>query len=348
LTNLARVSLEVSRLLPVVLRFSIPISTGSTAFYKPPIILKGLTMRNFTIQAVMGLLLYIFAFYCFALEPEPRKWNHLPMNVNFSGVTYVYSEADIFTDPALKLENVELVEHIWLAKYIRTFEVFNKSARIDITQGYIEAEWQGLLDGTPAKAKRSGLSDSFVTISVNLYGAPPLEGKAYRAYRVAAENETIVGVALKVRLPTGEYMDDKLLNLGGNRFVFKPQVGMVHNWGQWTVEATGEVAYYMDNNEFFDGNKLEQRPLYFVHGHLMYTVRSGLWVGVSTGYDYGGSTHINGQDKIDKKENVGWVLSATYPISPTMGAKLGYIDTRTKASTGLDSQSLTATLSYLW
>jgi hypothetical protein len=55
---------------------------------------------------------------------------------------------------------------------------------------------------------------------MNLYGAPPLSGKDYAAYRAKMDVETIVGAGLAVRLPTGQYMDDKLINLGENRFVF--------------------------------------------------------------------------------------------------------------------------------
>ncbi len=31
---------------------------------------------------------------CFAVEPEPRKWNYLPLGANFAGVGYVYTEAE--------------------------------------------------------------------------------------------------------------------------------------------------------------------------------------------------------------------------------------------------------------
>ena len=67
---------------------------------------------------------------------------------------------------------------------------------------------------------------------MNLYGAPPLKGKEFAAYRAKVDVETIVGTALVVHLPTGDYMDDKLINLGSNRFTFWPQFGVVHNRGK--------------------------------------------------------------------------------------------------------------------
>jgi hypothetical protein len=120
---------------------------------------------------------------------------------------------------------------------------------------------------------------------INLYGSPPLQGKEYAAYRTATEVETIVGAGLSVQLPTGHYFEDKLINLGTSRFTFRPQFGVVHSWGDWSLEATGFVALYTDNNEFFNGRKLEQDPLYIIRGHLIYTFHPGVWAGASAGYD---------------------------------------------------------------
>lgn len=193
---------------------------------------------------------------CHALELEPRQWSHLPLGTSIFGIGYADTQSDIFVDPVLELEDVEMDRQTWLARYIRAFEVFGKSARIDLTQGYIEAEWDGLLEGGPASTSRSGWSDTFVRFAVNLYGAPPLRGPEFAAYRARTETQTIVGVGLAVRLATGEYMEDKLLNLGQNRQVFRPQLGVVHRRGKLTAELTGEVAFYTDNDEFFNDNEL--------------------------------------------------------------------------------------------
>ncbi|MBW2194015.1 MAG: transporter [Deltaproteobacteria bacterium] len=297
---------------------------------------------------VLVLFTIGFVFPCFALEPEPGKWNHLPLGTNFVGVGYGYTEADILFDPALLLEDVEMELHTWAGKYIRTFELFEKSARIDLTQAYQEGEWTGLLDGVQASTSRSGLSDTFLRFAANLYGAPPLSGKEFVAYRSEVEVETIVGMALTVRLPTGDYMEDKLINLGGNRFAFRPQLGVVHTRGKWTTEATGEVAFFTDNDEFFNGKTLGQKPLYIVDGHLIYTFEPGLWIGASFGWDYGGEISVDGVDKDDTKQNIAWALSFAYPINRSSGFKVKYIGTRTREATGFDSNTVTSSLSFMW
>jgi len=296
----------------------------------------------------LGLFAWSLMHPCHALDLEPRQWSHLPVGTNFAGVGYAYTRADISFDPVLRIEDAELKLKTLAGKYIRTFGIFEKSARIDLTQAYQQGDWTGFLDGVPASVSRSGWSDTFLRVAVNLYGAPPLSGKEFVAYRAGVRDDTIVGLGLAVRLPTGEYMEDKLINLGQNRFTFRPQLGINHTHGKWTTEMTGEIAFYTENDEFFNGNTLEQKPTYIVHGHLIHTFRPGLWVGVAVGYDYGGESRINGTNKDDNKQDIAWALRFAYPIDRHSGFKVAYIGSRKLEPTGIDSDTLTAGLSFSW
>jgi hypothetical protein len=295
-----------------------------------------------------GLIAASLLLPCHAMELEPRQWSHLPLGTNFAGMAYAYTKADIAFDPVLLLDDVEMNLQTWAGKYISTFGLFGKSARIDLTQAYQKGDWSGLLDGMPASTSRSGWSDTFVRMAVNLYGAPPLERREFAAYRSGLHIDTIVGMGLVVRLPTVEYMEDKLINLGQNRYAFRPQLGISHTRGKWTAELTGEAAFYTDNDEFFNGNKLEQEPIYIIHGHLIYSFRPGLWVSASVGYDYGGENTVNGIEKDDNKQDAGWGLTVAYPINRQTGIKATYIGSRKLESTGLDSDTLMASLSFSW
>ena len=305
-------------------------------------------MKTFVRGCLLLQLFLLFACPCIAENLEPRRWSHLPIDTNFAGTGYAYTEADIGLDPVLRIEDVQMEMHSWAAKYIRTFELFDKTARIGLMQAYQEGRWSGILDGVPKTVNRSGWSDTLLRFAINLYGAPPLQGKEYVAYRAATEVETIVGAGLSVQLPTGEYMDDKLINLGTNRFTFRPQFGIVHTRGKWSMEATGTVALYSDNSEFFNGRKLEQDPLYIIQGHLIYTFRPGLWAGASAGYDYGGRSTVDGTKKDDRKENLAWAFSFGFPVTRHLGVKVAYIGTRTQKSVGFDSDTFVMGISTFW
>ena len=306
-------------------------------------------MAQFSRWFFCGVMMsFGLAIPCYGQEVEPRRWSHVPVGLNFATVGYVYSEAEISDNPALQLEDVEASVHTVLAKYIRTFELFQKSARIDIAQAYQKGRWTGLLDGNPASTDRAGWTDTVARLAVNIYGAPPLSGKSFGAYRASLNEETVVGMALAVHLPTGEYMEDRLINLGTNRFTFRPQMGVVHSWGKWSTELTGSAWIFTDNDEFFGGNKLETAPLYVMQGHAWYTFRPGLWLGAGVGYAYGARSTLNGEEKDDRKGNLGWVISLAYPLTRDWGVKLGYVGLRRLESTGNDVDSIVLGLSYAW
>lgn len=308
---------------------------------------------NFHLQFAF---LFIFGAVCaiplssisLAEELEPRRWTHLPINTNFIGGGFAHTDADISFDPVLKIEDGQADLHTWLAKYIRTFTLFDKTARVDLLQGYKEGRWTGLLDGVPTTVRRSGWTDTRLGFSVNLYGAPPLQGKEYAAYRAKLNTETIIGAGMSLQLPTGDYMDDKLINLGTNRYTFRPRLGLLHTRGKWTVEVTGVVELYTDNTDFFNGKELENDPLYVIHSHLIYTLRPGVWAGLSAGYDYGGRSTVDGVEKNDRKQNVGWAVSLGFPVARNLGFKLAYIGTRTQESTGIDSDTYAVGFSAFW
>jgi len=107
-------------------------------------------------------------------------------------------------------------------------------------------------------------------LSVNFLGAPALKGKAYQAFRASHPVNTVVGAALAVTLPFGAYNNERLLNLGQNRLIFRPQIGVVHTRGHWSYELTGSVFLFGDNDKFSvtaNGNRIPSmrfKPTLFI------------------------------------------------------------------------------------
>lgn len=300
---------------------------------------------GFCLITLLGLF---FTSSSVAEELEPRRWSHLPIDMNFTGAAYAYTDADIGFDPVLKLKNVQMDLHTWAAKYIRTFSLLDRTARVSVLQAYQEGRWSGSVAGVPSSIKRSGWSDTFLRFAINLYGSPPLKGKEYAAYRAKNKAETIVGAGLSVQLPTGDYMSDKFINLGTNRYTFRPQLGVVHTRGKWSLETTGTIAIHTDNTDFFNGKKFEQDPLYTINSHLIYAFRPAVWASASVGYDYGKKSTIDGVKKDDLKQNLAWALSFGFPINRHLGVKMAYIGTRTQESTGVDSDTFALGFSAFW
>jgi hypothetical protein len=265
----------------------------------------------------------------FCQELEPRRWSHLPTGINFVGLGTAYTFGDIFFNPALQIEDSDVKTMGIAAAYIRTFDMFGKSARIDMSLPYAEGRWEGLLAGEPAQTDRKGLGDSRLRLSVNLLGAPPLKGKAFAGYRAENPVSTTAGAAVAVTLPTGEYHSEQLINLGGNRWVIRPQMGVLHQRHKWQFELTGSVFLFGDNKDFWMERGLKQDPLWFIQGHAVYTFRPGLWASLSTGYAHGGRSHVAGLPLDDDSRLSYWKISVGVPITPRQGLNFSFAAGRT-------------------
>ncbi|NRB42169.1 MAG: transporter [Pseudomonadales bacterium] len=283
-----------------------------------------------------------------AMDPQPRQWSHLPMGASFLGIAYAKTTADIYFDPALSLQDVEMDIDTIAFKYIYGFEMLGKSARVDVVLPYQHGHWKGRVDGVEQAISRKGMADSIVRVGINLLGAPALNGKHYLQYRLGKNSETIIGTAMVLRLPTGQYDSDKLINLGNNRYSLRPQLGVTHMAGSWTAELTAELSLFSDNTDFNQGQRLEEEALYFVHAHIIYSFRPGVWLSASTGFDDGGKTRVNGKVTTEHKRNTGWALSAAYPINKKSGLRLNYVATGTREDTGLDSNTTTFSYSHMF
>jgi hypothetical protein len=94
--------------------------------------------------------------------------------------------------------------------------------------------------------------------------------------------------------PLGNYDNSKLINIGTNRWSFKPEMGISKAWGSWTVEVIPSVTFYLQNTDFIYGGTLSQAPIYAVQGHTIHSFQSGIWLALDGTYYTGGRTTING------------------------------------------------------
>mgnify|MGYP001817459856 FL=1 len=304
---------------------------------------------NYAATAVMlGFLTLWLIPPVWAQEVEIRRWNHLPINENFATVNFAHTEGDIAVDPTLRLEDVTVDLETWLLGYVRTFELLDKTARVEVRQAWQSGTWEGLVDDMPRIVSRDGASDTFARFSVNVVGAPPLAGEAYAAYRSAKKVETIVGTALSLQLPTGQYFEEKLVNLGTNRFTFSPQVGIYQRLYNWSFEATAIARFHTDNTSFFGGKRREQDPLYAIDGSVEYIFQSGFWVSAGTGINVGGQSTVDGIERDDRRGSYGWAIRGGFPVLRSLSFRAGYLETDHWTTVGIASQTVSVGLLGRW
>jgi hypothetical protein len=159
-------------------------------------------------------------------------------------------------------------------------------------------------------------------------GAPALSVKDFASYR----QDLIVGMSLQVSAPLGQYDNSKLLNLGNNRWSFKPGLGISKAWGPWTFEVVPSVTIFSDNTDFFGGNTFAQAPIYAVQAHILYTFQSGVWMALDGIYFTGGHTTLNGVKSDNEQRNTRAGFTLALPIDRRNSLKFS-------ASTGISTRT---------
>lgn len=302
------------------------------------------------IEKMKHSLAILFLLFCwvnisFAQDTEPRRWSQMPTGLNFAGFAYGYIDGDIFFDPLLKIEDASFEMHRTGAFYMRSFSFFEKSARIDFLLPYAAGRWEGILDGEFVHIRRRGPGDARMRFSMLLYGGP---AETPQEFAKSEKSNTVIGAAVSVFMPTGDYNSDRLINLGYNRWVVRPQLGFTHSRGKWTGELTGSVFLYGDNNHFWKNTQLVTDPLFALQAHLIYTFRPGLWASISTAYGWGGEATVNGDAKNNPSGNWLSALSFGFPIDRRHGFKIAYLRGRSQKPTGADIDSIALAYSVMF
>jgi len=290
----------------------------------------------FAIRPALLLTCLLLGQAASAQDVEPRRWTALPVGLNVIGFGYLYTTGDIAFDPVLQIEDATVDMQTVIASYARSFGLFGRSARVDVVIPWQHGYWEGLLEGEPADTTRVGFSDPKFRLSVNLYGAPALDAQEFKKRAAEQPINTIIGAAVSVGAPLGEYLEDRLLNLGQNRFVIRPQIGVLHTRGQWSFELTGSIFFFTDNDEFWEGNELKQDPIGALQAHVIRVFKPGLWASLSAAYGWRGETTVNGVPSDNDKADILAALSIGIPITPKQGIKLVYLLSETQRFTGAD------------
>ena len=147
--------------------------------------------------------------------------------------------------------------------------------------------------------------------------------------------------------PLGQYDDTKLVNLGTNRWSFKPEVGVSKALGRWTFETTAAVTLFTENKDFFGGHSRSQDPLYSLEGHVIYGASSGIWGSLDATYFAGGRTTLDGTLGNDRQQN--WRLGGTlaFPVNRYNSIKL-YASSGVSARTGNNFDLAGIAWQYRW
>ncbi len=253
-----------------------------------------------------------------AQDIEPRAYSNAPIGVNFLVAGYAYTRGGLAFDTAVPITDVNLQTNNALVAYAHVLEIGGQSAKFDVAVPYAWLSGTAKYKGDPVERIVNGPVDPAFRLSVNFFGAPALSLKEFAGY----EQDLIVGASFRVVPPLGQYDDTRIVNIGMNRWSFKPELGISKAIGQWTLEATAAATLFTRNTDFYGGRTRAQDPLYSIQGHAIYSFRSGIWSSLDVTYFMGGRTTIDGVRDNNLQQN--WRLGGTlaFPIDIRNSIKL--------------------------
>lgn len=278
-----------------------------------------------------------------AQDLVPGAYTPGPVRLNILTFLASFNKGDVTFDPALPIDDAQATIGAGAVGYTRSLGLAGRYANIGIAVPYGNGHIEGIVQGVPRQRSPAGLADIAVRMAVNLYGARAMTPQEFAAYKPS----TIIGVSLAVAIPVGVYDSSKAINIGSNRWAFKPEIGVSRRVGAWTFEGDLGMAFFTDNTNFFNGGLYEQAPIVTMQGHVIRTFKPGLWAAFDANFWRGGRPTTNGVpgSELQKNSRVGATLAL--PIKRQHQLRVAY-SFGAYTRLGGDFNALGVSYSYVW
>lgn len=276
------------------------------------------TVRSLVLLLTVGL----FLTDSYAQELTPRAYWPAPEGTKLLVSGYSYSEGSVLFDPTVPLYDVDSAINVGVLAYMQTVSLLGRSSNILVELPYSWGVSRGVVGEMPGKRNFTGFGDIGITMTVNLLGAPTMSIEDFQKLR--AEPRAIVGMSLKALLPTGHYDEDRLINVGTNRWAVQAKLGSILPIRpKWLLELTASAWFFEDDDDFLPGAR-RQEPIYAAQANLIRRFRPGFWASLDCTYFMGGRQTIGANELGDVQGNVKIGGTLVVPFRGRHAIKLGY------------------------
>ena len=232
---------------------------------------------------------------------DPRTYANTPVGVNQVELDYAHATADDSIDPSLVIGGAHLEVNEATVTYSRTFGIMGRSSWIQASLPF--AYVSGSIAGTGLSGSAAGTGDASLQLTTLLLGGPALSVTDFGKYVPT----TTVGMSLTVSGPSGQYDPNRVLNLGSDRWSFKPEIAISHPFGpeqKWVLDGYFYTYFFTDNTEYHGKEILRQEPLRGFEVHISYNITPDLWTSLDANYAFRGTTFVDGVDQNDAQKNL--------------------------------------------
>jgi hypothetical protein len=292
----------------------------------------------------LNMLAMGFSFFAHAQEMEPRSYSVVPVGLHAAQLSYTFSGGDVVSGLNSPVQNLNINASIISLGYVQTFSLCNKLARIAVGVPYAYLNGSAKVIGVDTAASRNGFGDGRIKFGVNILGSPVLAPKDFQKF----QEYTVLGASVVISVPIGQYYSNKLINIGANRWGFKPEIGLSHREGRLFYEGYAGVWFYTENDQYYNKSTLSQNELFSFQVHMDYTFKHGKYLALNGGFATGGETVLNGLQRFDDQEN--WRIGVTFstPVFDKHQSVKCMINTGVATRSGQNYTALTLAYQYNW
>jgi len=292
-----------------------------------------------------GVLIWLaFAASASAQFTDPRNYQNAPVGVNQAEVDYAYVRANTSIDTSIIITGAHLNLNQWTLSYTRYFGLFGHTAWF--SPAIPLANLNGAVEGTNISGSVNGAGDSSYEFAVLLKGGPALSPADFGDYKT----RTTVGMSLIFTAPTGLYRSNKILNLGADRWSFKPEIGVSYPFGReqkWVFDGYANCYFYTNNTAYRGVEVLRQGPLPGVEAHLSYGFGEKLVASFDTRSSFRGETTVNNLGQNNSQRN--FILGSEAIVSLNNKNQLTFIFEKALVhNNGPSVTGVSMRYDYLW
>lgn len=148
--------------------------------------------------------------------------------------------------------------------------------------------------------------------------------------------------------PSGQYDNTKLINIGTNRWSFKPEIGISYPIKRVDLDFYAGAWFFTANQSFYPGHSSRtQDPLPALQAHASYTLRRGLWAAVDATWYSGGASTVNDGTPSQRQNNSRLGATFSYPFARGHSFKISYSSGVT-GNIGSKFNTVAGAWQYVW
>ena len=284
------------------------------------------------------------------------------------GVSFQYLRLDLQADDTQQFApgqyvyaNADIEASIFIATWAYHLTLFNRpsSLSVNLVGGDVDVDVNakaplqflppGITPGTAFSQSSSGFADPSIQFVVNLFGTPPLKaGFDLLNY----EPTWTLDIATMLAFPIGEYDDNKLVNIGQNRWFgrvalpFKYHFGVFDPGNMSSFELTPSVWLFAENDDFV-GQKLENDPLWQLEAHLTHDFTTSFFASLDVLYRGGFQSEIEGVEVGDELDIGDIGVTLNYQVTDNLAIRTG-LSSNMFGDDDLDNSMFRLQFIYAW